>query len=88
MTSLERETYEFYVTEFKYEILKLAGDTEPSETRWHVLSKELTDGILNMDIDYKFSHELAGGVKTDVYTKGLRLDGYVYNSLGFYFNLG
>ncbi len=87
MTSLERDTYEFYVMEFKYEMLKLAGDTEPSETRWHVLSKELTDGILNLDIDYKFSHELAGGVKTDVYTKGLRLDGYVYNSLGFYFNL-
>jgi hypothetical protein len=87
MTSLEHDTYDFYVTEFKYEILKLAGDTEPSETRWHVLSKELTGGIINMDVDYKFSHELAGGVKTDVYTKGLRLNGYVYNSLGFYFNL-
>ena len=87
MTSLERDTYDFYVTEFKYEMLKMAGDNEPSETRWHLLSKELTDGIINMDIDYKFSHELAGGVKTDIYTKGLRFDGYVFNSLGFYFNL-
>ena len=87
MTSIERETYEFYVTEFKYELLKLAGDNEPSETRWHILSKELTGGILNMDIDYQFSHELSGGIKTDLYTKGLRFDGYVFNSMGFYFNL-
>jgi hypothetical protein len=87
MTSVERETYDFYVAEFRYEILKLAGDNEPSEMRWHVLSRELNEGLLNLDIDYKFSHELSGGVATDIYTKGLRLDGYAFNSLGFYFNV-
>ena len=46
MTELERNTYDFYTTEFNYELLVIAGDNEPSEIRWHILSHELTDGII------------------------------------------
>ena len=63
MTSLERATYEFYKTEFNYELLSLAGDPEPSETRWHLFSKEIDQGIINLDIGYALTAENDGGLK-------------------------
>ena len=46
MTRLERETFEFLKTEFHYELQKISGDSEPDESRWHIYSHELTQGII------------------------------------------
>ncbi|MGB2869693.1 MAG: capsule assembly Wzi family protein [Bacteroidota bacterium] len=87
MTSVERETYEFFKEEFKYELLKLAGDPEPSEIRWHVLSKELEQGIMNIDVNYRLGQTILDGVKTNIRSQGVKLYGYVYDDVGFYFNI-
>jgi hypothetical protein len=87
MTRMERETFEFMKTEFHYEILKLSGDSEPEETRWHIFSHELTQGMMNLDIDYSLSRLNAGGQVTTVRAQGLKMYGSLYNSVGFYFNL-
>jgi hypothetical protein len=87
MTSLERATYEFYKTEFNYELLSLAGDPEPSETRWHLFSKEIDQGIINLDIGYALTAENDGGLKNTLSTKDLKFYGYAFNNIGFYFNI-
>jgi hypothetical protein len=87
MTVVERETYEFYITEFNYELLSLSGDTEPSELRWHLFSEELTDGIINVDVGYALTAENANGLKNTLSTKDVKFYGYVYKNVGFYFNL-
>jgi hypothetical protein len=86
MTRVERETYDFLVTEFKYELLKLAGDPEPTEMRWHIFSTELTKGILNFDLNYYLARDFDKGGKTNYRTQGLKTYGYVFDKLGFYFN--
>jgi hypothetical protein len=86
MSRVERETYEFLVTEFKYEMLKIAGDNEPSEVRWHVLSTELKEGMMNLDLNYRLTRVLEKNQQTNYRTQGLKLYGYVYNDVGFYFN--
>lgn len=86
MTRVERETYEFLVTEFKYELLKLAGDPEPTEMRWHVISTELKNGILNFDVNYTLARDFDKGGQTNYRTQGLKTYGYVYDDVGFYFN--
>jgi hypothetical protein len=86
MTRVERETYEFLKTEFNYEMLKISGDAEPSESRWHVYSHELTQGILNFDIDYSLSRSEIGGGITKYRSQGIKIQGYAYNDLGFYVN--
>ena len=86
MTSLERTTYEFYKTEFHYELLSLADDPEPSETRWHLFSTTLDQGILNLDIGYALSAENDGGLKNTLSTKDVKFYGSVFKSVGFYFN--
>ena len=85
MTTVERETYEFLRTEFNYELLKISDDPEPTETRWHIYSKELTQGLLNLDINYSLSRSLIEGGVTKYTSQGIKLQGYVYNNLGFYF---
>ena len=87
MTVLDRSTYDFYTTEFNYELLVLAGDDEPSEIRWHILSHELTGGIINLDFGFIESAEIAGKLKNTLHTKDVRLFGYVFNDVGFYFNI-
>ncbi|MCX6121366.1 MAG: hypothetical protein NTX44_07065 [Ignavibacteriales bacterium] len=86
MTRVERETYEFLKTEFNYEILKISGDIQPSETRWHIYSHDLNQGMLNFDIDYSLSQISAKDQSTFMRSQGLKMYGYMYNSIGFYFN--
>jgi hypothetical protein len=87
MTRVERETYEFLKTEFNYETLKISGDPEPSETRWHIYTKDLTEGVLNFDINYSFSRIFAGTQPTSYRAQGFKTYGYVFNTIGFYFNI-
>jgi hypothetical protein len=87
MTRVERETFEFLKTEFNYEIMKIAGDPEPSETRWHIYSSEVTQGILNFDADYSLSKIFTKDQSTSIRTVGLKAYGYAFNSVGFYFSL-
>ncbi len=87
MTRVERETYEFLKTEFNYEILKISGDAEPSETRWHIFSHELDQGILNFDIDYSQTRTSTGKQVTSDRAQGFKTYGYVFNNVGFYFNI-
>jgi hypothetical protein len=87
MTGVERETYEFLKTEFNYEILKISGDAEPSETRWHIYSQDLTEGMLNFDINYSLSRMSASNQSTSYRSQGFKTYGYVFNTVGFYFNI-
>jgi hypothetical protein len=86
MTRMERETFEFLITEFKYELLRLSGDAEPSEIRWHLLSSDVTDGIINLDLNYKLGISFNKGDQTSYRTQGLKFYGYAFNDVGFYFN--
>ena len=83
---MERETYEFLKTEFHYEIQKISGESEPEETRWHIYSHELTQGIMNLDIDYSLSESDIKSDFTQYRSQGIKIQGYVYNDLGFYIN--
>jgi hypothetical protein len=87
MTRMERETFEFLKTEFHFELQKIAGDSEPDETRWHIYSHELTQGMLNFDIDYSLSRMNSGDQVTTYRSQGLKMYGSMYNSVGLYFNL-
>ena len=87
MTHVERETFEFLKTEFNYEMSKISGDAEPSETRWHLYSTELTQGVLNADIHYSLSRTNTGSQATTERSQGIQTSGYVFNTVGFYFNL-
>jgi hypothetical protein len=87
MSRVERETYEFLKTEFNYELLKIEGDPQPSETRWHVLSRELTEGILNLDVDANLGRKYTDGQLTSYRSPGFKMYGYAFNTVGFYFNL-
>ncbi len=87
MTRVERETYEFLKTEFNYEILKISGDAEPSETRWHIYSRDLTEGVLNFDINYSLSQMSESSQSTSTRSQGFKTYGYVFNTVGFYFNI-
>jgi hypothetical protein len=86
MTSVERATYEFYKTEFNYELLSLAGDPEPSETRWHLFSKGFDQGLINFDVGYALSAQNDAGLKNTLSTKDLKFYGYAFKNVGFYFN--
>jgi len=84
MSSVERETYEFLKTEFNYELLKIAGDPQPSETRWHVYSHEIEQGIINFDLNYGQTFSYATAQPTSDRAVGLKTYGYAFNSVGFY----
>jgi hypothetical protein len=86
MTSMERETYEFLKTEFHYELQKLSGDPEPDESRWHIYSHDLTQGIINFDIDYSLTGSEIKGGTTKYRSQGIKIQGYAFNDLGFYVN--
>jgi hypothetical protein len=86
MTRVEQETYAFLSTEFKYELLKLSGDSEPTEIRWHLLSTEVTKGILNFDINYRQGRSYTKGEENKYRTQGIKLYGYAFDEIGFYFN--
>jgi hypothetical protein len=86
MTTLERATYEFYKTEFNYELLSISGDAEPSETRWHLFSKGMDEGIINLDVGYALAAENDGRLKNTLSTKDIKFYGYAFKNVGFYFN--
>jgi hypothetical protein len=85
MSRIEQDNYAFFVTEFRYELLKLANDPQPSELRWHLLSYDLTDGHANMDINYKYSYTSEQGKSRTLRSQGLTMYGYAFNDVGFSF---
>ncbi len=87
MTDVEQDLFEFYKTEFKYELLILEGDPEPTEIRWHVISTELFDGQMNFDFNYMQSYKREGRDITRMRSLGFKLYGYAYKDLGYYFNI-
>jgi hypothetical protein len=87
MTRVERETFEFLKTEFKYEILKISGDREPTQIRWHVYSANLTEGMINFDLNYSLSRVSITGQSMSSRSQGFKTYGYVFNDIGFYFNI-
>ena len=87
MTHVERETFEFLKTEFNFEILKISGDPQPSEIRWHILSQELSKGVMNFDINFNYRRMYTDDELTSDRSLGLKTYGYVYNDVGFYFNM-
>ena len=86
MTRYERREYEFLKEEFQYEITSLQGDPEPSEIRWHLLSQPITDGILNLDFNYAIRYQKSGDDKINFRGQGLKISGYAFKDVGFYFN--
>jgi hypothetical protein len=86
MTKLERTELEFLREEFQYEIGFLQGDPEPSEIRWHLLSQPITDGILNLDLDYALRQRYFGKEESSYRGQGLKFYGYAFKDVGFYFN--
>lgn len=87
MSRVERDEYEFLKTEFQYELLKLAGDSEPSETRWHLWSGPIRGGVLNLDFDFKLGQTHTDSGNATLRTQGVRLYGYAFDDVGFYFNV-
>ncbi len=85
LTRVEREAYEFFVTEFKYELLILANDPQPTELRWHLYSYELTEGQANFDINYKYAYTSEAGKSRTLRSQGATTYGYLFNDIGFYF---
>ncbi|HTP13932.1 MAG TPA: capsule assembly Wzi family protein [Bacteroidota bacterium] len=86
MTGVERATFEFLKTEFQYEIGKLSGDPEPTETRWHLFSTELTGGVLNFDVNYRYSFGQYGNDVQRYRGQGIKMQGYLFDDIGYYFN--
>lgn len=86
MTTLERETYEFLKGEFQYELSSLAGDPEPSEIRWHLLSTEIPKGVLNLDFNGKLSQTYLEKDYVRLRSQGLKIYGTLYDNVGLYFN--
>ncbi|MBI3003857.1 MAG: hypothetical protein HYY49_00390 [Ignavibacteriales bacterium] len=86
MTGVERAEYSFLKEEFQYERSSLLGDAEPSEIRWHLLSQALTGGILNLDLDYTLRQHYMGPDKSSFRGQGLKIYGYAFEDVGFYFN--
>jgi len=87
LTTVERERYEFFLTEFQYELLTLEGDPEPSETRWHVLSYPLAEGIMNLDVNFGVATAQRTQGTANHRVQGIRIGGYAYKDLGYAFNL-
>jgi hypothetical protein len=85
-TRVDREIFEFYKTEYQFELLTLENDPEPSETRWHLFSKTIDRGILNLDINYELGTTSVQGVRRNLRAQGLRFSGYAFGSMAYYFN--
>ncbi len=86
MTAVERSTFEFLKTDFQYEMSKLSGDPEPSETRWHLFSADLTQGIFNFDVNYRYAYSKYDHETQNYRGQGLKMQGYVFDDIGYYFN--
>ena len=86
MTDVERDEYEFLKGEFNYELSSLAGDPEPSEIRWHLISTNLSGGILNFDLIGRFNYSSLYNGYDRLRDQGVRLYGYAFHNVGYYFN--
>lgn len=86
MTDVERDEYEFLKGEFNYELSILAGDQQPSEIRWHVISESYPGGILNLEPNLQFSYTKTGDDNVRLRGQGIKSYGYVFQNIGYYFN--
>jgi hypothetical protein len=86
MTDVERGEYEFLKGEFHYELSILAGDQQPSEIRWHVISESYPGGILNLEPNLQFSYTKIGDDNVRLRGQGIKSYGYVFQNVGYYFN--
>ena len=86
MTEVERDEYEFLKGEFSYELAMLAGDLEPSEIRWHVISETFPGGILNAEPNFRIGQTSIEKDNVRVRDQGVKLYGYVFDDIGWYFN--
>jgi hypothetical protein len=86
MTEVERDEYEFLKGEFNYELATLAGDLEPSEIRWHVISDNFPGGIVNLEPNFRISQTNIGSDNVRIRDQGFKLYGYVFDDIGYYVN--
>jgi hypothetical protein len=86
MTEVERDEYEFLKGEFNYELATLAGDLEPSEIRWHVISDNFPGGIVNLEPNFRIGQTNIGSERDRFRDQGIKLYGYVFDDIGYYFN--
>ncbi|MCX6143799.1 MAG: hypothetical protein NTZ35_11320 [Ignavibacteriales bacterium] len=86
MTEVERDEYEFLKGEFHYELAMLAGDLEPSEIRWHVISETFPGGIVNLEPNFRIGQTNIENSSVRVRDQGIKLYGYVFDDIGYYFN--
>jgi hypothetical protein len=86
MTEVERDEYEFLKGEFHYELATLAGDLEPSEIRWHVISETFPGGIMNLEPNFRIGQTNIENNSVRVRDQGIKLYGYVFDDIGYYFN--
>jgi hypothetical protein len=86
MTEVERDEYEFLKGEFHYELATLAGDLEPSEIRWHVISETFPGGIVNLEPNFRIGQTNIENTSVRVRDQGIKLYGYVFDDVGYYFN--
>jgi len=86
MTELERDEYEFLKEEFNYELSSLAGDLEPSEIRWHVISETFPGGIINLEPNLHLSWAKVGEDDLRLRGQGVKFYGYAFNDFAYYFN--
>lgn len=86
MTEIERDEYEFLKGEFNYELATLAGDLEPSEIRWHVISESFPGGIVNLEPNLRFAQTNIGKNNARLRSQGFKIYGYVFDDIGYYFN--
>jgi hypothetical protein len=86
MSEVERDEYEFLKGEFHYELATLAGDAEPGEIRWHVISESFPGGVVNLEPNFRIGQTNIGNDQVGVRDQGIKLYGYVFGNIGYYFN--
>jgi hypothetical protein len=86
LTSVERDRYEFLRSEFAYEWGLLAGDPEPSDLRFHLLSLDAIGGKFNFDLNLAFDYLTLNTLQTKKRTQGFKIFGYAFGSVGYYVN--
>jgi hypothetical protein len=86
LTTYERDTYEYLKSEFSYELGSLAGDPDPTDLRWRLLSADLTNGIINFDLNARLQWLKSGNESVRQRAQGVRFYGYAFKDVGFSFN--
>ncbi len=86
LTPVERDSYEFLKSEFSYELGSLAGDRDPTDLRWHLVSLGLDPGVLNIDLNGALRWERVGGASNRLRAQGVRFYGYAFDNVGVSFN--